>query len=82
MIRCCDCCGTEHDAPVAIAGYASQVGWTTINGLDFCGICINDLNNQAIDRLSEDSFKEIVTNITEGAKMRGIQSKIFVSSVS
>ncbi len=82
MKKYCDCCGIEDGAPVSVVGYASQVGWTTVRDLDFCGLCINKLNNQAIDRLSDKSFKEIVDNIKEDAEKNGILSKIFVSTVS
>ena len=63
----CDCCGTEKDDPIAISGYASQVGWGNTREVDLCGICSYKLNREAVHKLSKDLFDEIIKKIKEEA---------------
>ena len=66
--RYCDCCRIEEDAPVAIVGYSSSVGWTVFKDMDFCGICISQINTESRDKLSNDDFDAIFDRVKEFRK--------------
>lgn len=63
----CDCCGTQYEAPTAIAGNYDS-GWLRSGEYDICNICFGLIKNKIFELTPPEIFDEALEQVTNQRK--------------